>query len=275
MSTTGVIDIAGCGDTSDTEHASATTEINRPWKHGCTAREKEKGEPKVKLLPHEATLLEQGLLVDISHGGSNIWLKGEAHEGLLSLMMTVVYEPMGDFEVLHLVKHGTLPSTQPYQAIMEGEAGRRYAEKYLKGIKRVDTSPTTVVEFTAPRDFIEGLFRNQSKIEDGAMSTGLGNKAGKGLAAFNSRLLDGSITYRIVLVKRGHVDANIMAAARDAVSTGTFGTALKHERPAGASSTAASACFTIHVGLHLDPQPASSAANEAEAGTRQEGCARK
>ena len=196
---------------------------------------KKKGEPKVKLLPHEATLLEQGLLVDISHGGSNIWLKGEAHEGLLSLMMTVVYRPMGDFEVLHLVKHGTLPSTQPYQAIMEGEAGRRYAEKYLKGIKRVDTSPTTVVEFTAPRAFIEGLFRNQSKIEDGAMSTGLGNKAGKGLAAFNSRLLDGSITYRIVLVKRGHVDASIMAAARDAVSTGNFGTALKHERPASAS----------------------------------------
>ena len=42
----------------------------------------------------------------------------------------------------------------------------------------MDTSPTTVVEFTH-QSFIEGLFRNQSKIEDGAMSWALATRQGK------------------------------------------------------------------------------------------------
>ena len=144
---------------------------------------------------------------------------------------------MGDLECGYLLKHGVLPSTQPYQAIIEGERGRTYAEKYLRGHKSVDTSPTTVVEFTAvrhwvvlrprclyfapyimhhhahppppplmvtmqPRHLIATLFEIQHKVEDGALSMGLGDKAGKGLPLFNASLASGETTYRIVLVKR-------------------------------------------------------------------------
>jgi hypothetical protein len=49
---------------------------------------------------------------------------------------------------------------------------------------------------------IEALFENQSKVEDGAMSTGLGNKAGKGLSLFNASLSAGETTWRIVTTKR-------------------------------------------------------------------------
>ena len=54
---------------------------------------------------------------------------------------------MGDTELLFLLQYNQLPDTQPYQAIIEGERGRVYAEKYLNGKKWVDSCPTTVVEF--------------------------------------------------------------------------------------------------------------------------------
>merc|ERR1711865_481068 len=114
----------------------------------------------------------------------------------------LVYRPMGDEECSHLLTHGILPDTQPYQTIVEGEEGRSYAEKYLRGHKSVDSSPTTVVEFTAPRSLIRRLFEMQSKNEDGAISHGLGNKGGRGLPLFNASLREGEATFRIVMVKR-------------------------------------------------------------------------
>ena len=85
---------------------------------------------------------------------------------------------------------------------MEGSAGRDYANKYLTGAKKVDTAPTTVVEFDCPSELIRSLFARQQKNEDGCMSHGLGNKAGKDLEQFNASLRDGTSTWRIVNVKR-------------------------------------------------------------------------
>eukprot|EP00041_Stephanoeca_diplocostata_P022967 m.556712 g.556712 ORF g.556712 m.556712 type:complete len:143 (+) comp22186_c0_seq6:451-879(+) len=113
-----------------------------------------------------------------------------------------VYRPMADAEVCFLLKYGVLPATQPYQAIIEGPSGRAYAEKYLRGKKKVDTHPTTVVEFAIPVSLRDHLFALQHKPEDGAMSMGLGAKAGNGLAIFNEHLQDGTASWRIVLVKR-------------------------------------------------------------------------
>ena len=110
---------------------------------------------------------------------------------------------MGDSEVRYLVEHGELPETQPYQAIIEGEEGRLYANKYLVGAKRTNTNPTTVVEFSVPTELIETLKGRQMKIEDGALSMGLGHKAGKGISLFNQSMRQGYTTYRIVKVKRG------------------------------------------------------------------------
>ncbi|KAH3745258.1 hypothetical protein Pelo_13360 [Pelomyxa schiedti] len=109
---------------------------------------------------------------------------------------------MGDEEVLYLVNNNQLPNTQPYQAIIQGSVGRDYAEKYLNGKKHVDTNPTTVVEFVAPRRLLEDLFARQHKVEDGALSMGLGHKAGRGLPLFNASLASGETTWRIVKVKR-------------------------------------------------------------------------
>ena len=39
-----------------------------------------------------------------------------------------------------------------------------YAEKYLRGHKSVDTAPTTVVEFIAPKELIATLFATQHKV---------------------------------------------------------------------------------------------------------------
>jgi hypothetical protein len=55
---------------------------------------------------------------------------------------------MGDIELFFLLNNNFLPNTQPYHAIVEGETGRKYMEKYLNGIKYVDSKPTTIVEFT-------------------------------------------------------------------------------------------------------------------------------
>merc|ERR1712079_237130 len=104
----------------------------------------------------------------------------------------------GDLECGHLLAHGLLPDTQPYQTIVEGEEGRAYAEKYLRGHKSVDSSPTTVVEFVAPRALVARLFAMQSKNEDGAISHGLGDKGGHGLPLFNEGLQSGATTFRFV-----------------------------------------------------------------------------
>jgi hypothetical protein len=74
--------------------------------------------------------------------------------------------------------------------------------RYLTGQKRVDTSPTSVVEFAIPVELYEVLFAIQHKVEDGAISIGLGNKAGNALPLFNSALADGRSSWRIVKVKR-------------------------------------------------------------------------
>lgn len=156
---------------------------------------------KIKLLPHEQELLANGALRDVTHtGASSIWL--EAGSTMPALGKTTVYRPMGDEEICYLVKHNQLPDTQPYQAIIEGPAGREYAEKYLSGRKWVDTCPTTVVEFTAPAELIAILYEMQHKPEDGVMSIGLGHKAGGGLPLFNQSIADGDTTWRIVKVKR-------------------------------------------------------------------------
>eukprot|EP00696_Hemimastix_kukwesjijk_P014450 gnl/Hemi2/28457_TR9417_c0_g1_i2.p1 gnl/Hemi2/28457_TR9417_c0_g1~~gnl/Hemi2/28457_TR9417_c0_g1_i2.p1 ORF type:complete len:173 (-),score=68.80 gnl/Hemi2/28457_TR9417_c0_g1_i2:292-810(-) len=124
-----------------------------------------------QLLPHERDLLAAGALQDVTHhGASSIWLDA--------------------------------PSTQPYQAIIEGPPGREYSEKYLNGKKWVDSCPTTVVEFTPPAALIALLMGQQCKVEDGAVSMGLGDKAGGGLGLFNASLACGDTTWRIVKVKR-------------------------------------------------------------------------
>ena len=164
-----------------------------------SAPKKQRG---LKLLPHESKLLADGELVDITHNGSTSkWLHAPSSRGDES--KSLVYRPMGDGELFHLLQYNELPGTQPYQAIIEGGSGRTYAEKYLKGHKKVDTMPTTVVEFLTPKTLVDRLFAMQHKVEDGAISMGLGNKAGGGLPLFNERLASGDTTFRIVLVKRG------------------------------------------------------------------------
>ncbi|GAM18057.1 hypothetical protein SAMD00019534_012320 [Acytostelium subglobosum LB1] len=154
------------------------------------------------LLAHERHLLDTGALLNITHRGStSIWL--EAPSTIPPVDMTNVYRPMGDIEVLYLVTNHHLPDTQPYQAIIEGEIGRAYANKYLTGKKWTDTNPSTVVEFTCPKSLVEKLKTIQMKVEDGALSMGLGNKAGGGLIHFNESMINGQTTYRIVKIKRG------------------------------------------------------------------------
>jgi hypothetical protein len=139
---------------------------------------------------------------------------------------------MGDTELLYLVSHHCLPTTQPYQAIMEGESGRDYATKYLTGKKFTDTHPTTVVEFLIPvrcsplylllfflflgelvqqpeREAVQNrgwllicryVFQLLSRATFSAV--GLGNKAGNGIDRFNQEMISGKCTYKIVKVKR-------------------------------------------------------------------------
>jgi hypothetical protein len=58
------------------------------------------------------------------------------------------------------------------------------------------------VEFLAPLTLIETLKGMQMKVEDGALSMGLGDKAGGGLPLFNESIKSGDTTWRIVKVKR-------------------------------------------------------------------------
>lgn len=153
------------------------------------------------LLAHEKDALVSRTLSNVTHeGSSSIWL--EAPSSVPNYGFTNVYRPMGDSEILYLVTNNALPNTQPYQAIIEGTPGREYAEKYLTGKKWVDTAPSTVVEFTCPSDLIKALFEKQHKAEDGAISMGLGHKAGGGLTLFNESIAAGETTWRVVKVKR-------------------------------------------------------------------------
>eukprot|EP01091_Cochliopodium_minus_P002702 TRINITY_DN12555_c0_g1_i1.p1 TRINITY_DN12555_c0_g1~~TRINITY_DN12555_c0_g1_i1.p1 ORF type:complete len:168 (+),score=40.93 TRINITY_DN12555_c0_g1_i1:132-635(+) len=155
------------------------------------------------LLPHEKELLNKNLLKDISHpNSSSIWLECNCSEPIEG--QTTVYRVMGDLELLYLMENNKLPDSQPYQTIVEGENGRRYVEKYLKGQKKVDSLPTTVVEFIIPIDTLKLLFSMQQKIEDGAISHGLGSKGGGGLNIFNQNL----ISWKIVTVKRNEKKLN-------------------------------------------------------------------
>ena len=167
---------------------------------------------KIKLLPHEQTLVSSGALENISHNGaSSVWLHSPSTPlETLKEGETLVYRVMGDIEFHYLFENGVLPSSQPYQTIVEGEEGRKYVEKYLRGKKKVDSSPTTVVEFRVKKKLVEDLFHRQKKIEDGCISHGLGEKGGNGLNDFNEALKefgsgDGEIMekkWRIVTVKR-------------------------------------------------------------------------
>ena len=169
------------------------------------------------LLPHEKTLLKNGQLKNVTHArSSSVWLfapatvlesdesgaesSGSNREGHSATVL--LYRVMGDVELMYLRTQGELPATQAYQSIQEGPAGREYSEKYLRGKKRVATSPTTVVEFRTPRALAQTLFQTQSKIEDGCISHGLGFKAGRTLHCFNAYLARRLVSWRIVTVKR-------------------------------------------------------------------------
>lgn len=152
---------------------------------------------KIKLLDHEKQLLEKGLLQNITHQNANaIYLYAKSSIPVSEFVN--VYRVMGDIELQYLLNTNKLPNTQPYQAIVEGDIGRKYMEKYLIGQKYVNSKPTTIVEFTIRKDLYEKMFKIQHKVEDGVLSIGLGNKAGNCLNLFNA----GIETYAIVLVKR-------------------------------------------------------------------------
>eukprot|EP00045_Choanoeca_perplexa_P019551 m.3125 g.3125 ORF g.3125 m.3125 type:complete len:168 (+) comp4530_c0_seq1:373-876(+) len=157
---------------------------------------------KIKLKPHEVDLLRSGALSELTHpGSSSRWLHATSQH-IDAATHALVYRPMGDIELESLRRTSQLPATQPYQALMEAEPGRTYAEKYLRGHKKVDSMPTTVVEFCCSRSLVTWLFTKFHKAEDGVLSTGLGTKAGNTLERFNSELATGAVSWRIVLVKR-------------------------------------------------------------------------
>lgn len=152
---------------------------------------------KIKLLDHEKQLLEQGLIQNITHNNANsICLRKKSSVPQVGCVN--VYRVMGDIELLFLINNKILPNTQPYQAIVEGEIGRKYMEKYLNGLKYVNSKPTTVVEFTIEKTLYDQMFKIQHKAEDGVLSIGLGNKAGNCLDLFNT----GIKSFAIVSVKR-------------------------------------------------------------------------
>ena len=160
-----------------------------------------KAKRKTKLLPHETELVALGLLADITHdNASSRWLYGPSADRKAG--RSLCYRHMGDTEFQYLLRNKQLPDTQPYQTLTREEEGRRYCESYLRSNKTVDTNPATVVEFNCPEDLIGDFYRIQSKIEEGTLSHGLGNRAGKTLPRFNAALAEGSISWRIVLVKR-------------------------------------------------------------------------
>jgi hypothetical protein len=159
---------------------------------------------KPSLLKHEAALVASGELTDITHHGVfSLWLSAPSTEVDPNGELTTVYRHMGDDECSFLLEHHRLPSTQPYQTIVEGAAGRRYCEGYFRGNHRPSGNVvTTIVEFVAPKALIDKLFAMFQKPEDGCLSHGLGDKGGKGLPLFNASLDAKETTFRIVFVKR-------------------------------------------------------------------------
>lgn len=158
---------------------------------------------KAKLLPHEQELLSSGTLVDVTHPrASAIWLHSDSKE-MVPDDRVLCYRHMGDAEFAHLLQSNQLPATQPYQTLARNQEGRQYCESYFRaGNKYVDTHPTTVVEFDCTRSLVDAFYAKQSKVENGTISHGLGDKAGSTLPLFNRALADGSIPWRVVLVKR-------------------------------------------------------------------------
>lgn len=160
---------------------------------------------KFKLLPHEVALLSAGELQDVTHhNASSKWLFAEStDESTLDPGRVLIYRHMGDTEFAHLLTQNQLPDTQPYQTITRSQEGRSYCESYLRTNKFVNTSPTTVVEFNCKKAMIDHFYEIQRKPEEGTLSHGLGDKAGKTLPVFNAALLSGDSTWRVVLIKRG------------------------------------------------------------------------
>lgn len=162
-----------------------------------------KKQKKPKLLPHEQELLSNGKLVDMTHPrASAVWLHADSKQTMAD-DRTLCYRHMGDAEVGRLLKTNQLPATQPYQTLAHAEEGRQYCESYFRRSgKYVDTHPTTVVEFDCAKALVDGFYARQSKVEDGTISHGLGEKAGGTLVEFNAALAGGLVEWRIVLVKR-------------------------------------------------------------------------
>jgi hypothetical protein len=90
-----------------------------------------------ELWPHEAALVKEGLLCDITHSGSPHVIFEATSLGTKDKEQCVVYRHMGDVELRFLLEHNALPESQPYQTIVRGEEGIRYCKKYFGGGKRV------------------------------------------------------------------------------------------------------------------------------------------
>jgi hypothetical protein len=164
---------------------------------------------KIRLLPHEVELVEFGSLQNVTHvNASSIWLRADSLSNVPE-NYELCYRHMGDTELLHLLSTNQLPATQPYQTLTRGSLdGREYCESYLLTNKYVDTYPSTVVEFLCPRKLVDSFFATQRKPEDGTLSNGMGNKAGRSLVRFNEALANGSIQGRIVFVRRSEESLN-------------------------------------------------------------------
>ena len=82
-----------------------------------------------RLSSHEKGLLLSGDLLEVSHPGASALLLEAACLGFQKEVggdMVSVYRHMTDAEAEHLLEHGVLPTTQPYQTIVVGEEGYAY-----------------------------------------------------------------------------------------------------------------------------------------------------
>jgi len=161
------------------------TQPDEPWRRRGI-RKKSKAS-KSLLQPHERALVASGELSNVTHPGAlAVWLEAASKE--VSWWSTT-----------------NCQRRSPTRPFPEGPAGRRYSEKYLTGHKWVDTAPTTVIEFDCPSQLIEELFAIQHKPEDGALSMGLGHKAGGGLPLFNQSLANGATTWNVWSKSSNHL----------------------------------------------------------------------
>src|SRR3990167_1398204 len=119
---------------------------------------KQKRFMRVRLLKNEEDALKSGQLVDVTHkNASSVWLEAPSSVLDANADKCCIYRHMGDIEFAHLMSNGTLPDTQPYQTITRGPEGRSYCESYLRGTKKVDSDPTTVVEFICDKSMIDSF----------------------------------------------------------------------------------------------------------------------